>query len=216
LKQILEVEMYKAQRPVKSAEELKSILGEDFPSQVAKIIDHIDEHCRAWIERSPFVTIASCNRKGQMDVSPKGDPAGFVKVLDERTLAIPDRIGNHRGDTFLNVLENPRVALMFVIPKRREVVRVAGSAEVVMDEDLLESMKVNGHVPDLALLVRVEEAFFHCGKSMIRSRMWQPDRWGSIEGLPTYAQALKDHGNLPDPIEDLEASMAYNESDRLY
>jgi PPOX class probable FMN-dependent enzyme len=210
------VDMYQAQRPVRSADELKKILGEDFPSQVAKVIDHIDVHCRAWIERSPFVTIASCNRKGQMDVSPKGDPAGFVKVLDEKTLAIPDRIGNHRGDTFMNVLENPPVALMFVIPQRREVVRVAGAAEVVMDSDLLYSMEVNGHVPDLALLVRVEEAFFHCGKSMIRSRMWQPDRWDSIEGLPTYAQALKDHGDLPDPIEDLEERMAYNESDRLY
>ena len=116
----------------------------------------------------------------------------------------------------MNVLENPRIALMFVVPVRKEVVRVSGSAQVVMDEDLLKSMEVNGHMPDLALLVRVEEAFFHCGKSMIRSRMWQPDMWGSIEGLPSYAQALKDHGNLPDPIDDLEDGMAYNESDRLY
>ena len=151
-----------------------------------------------------------------MDVSPKGDPAGFVKVLDDKTLAIPDRIGNHRGDTFMNVLENPRIALMCVVPVRKEVVRVAGSAQVVMDDDLLAMMEVNGHKPDLALLVRVEEAFFHCGKSMIRSRMWQPDMWGSIEGLPSYAQALKDHGDLPDPIDDLEDRMAYNETDRLY
>jgi len=85
-----------------------------------------------------------------------------------------------------------------------------------MDPDLLQSMQVNNHVPDLALLVRVEEAFFHCGKSMIRSRMWQPDRWESVAGLPTYAQALKDHGKLSDPIDDLEERMAYNESDRLY
>jgi len=208
--------MYEATKPVASVEQLKSILGPDFPSQVAKVIDRIDEHCRAWIERSPFVTIASCNSKGQMDVSPKGDPAGFVKVLDEKTLAIPDRIGNHRGDTFMNVLENPRIALMFVIPVRKEVVRVSGSAQVVIDDDLLTKMEVNGHEPDLALLVRVEEAFFHCGKSMIRSRMWQPDMWGSIEGLPSYAQALKDHGDLPDPINDLEDRMAYNETDRLY
>jgi PPOX class probable FMN-dependent enzyme len=208
--------MYEAKRPVQSVEHLKSILGPDFPSQVAKVIDHIDGNCRAWIERSPFVAIASCDSKGQMDVSPKGDPAGFVKVLDEKTLAIPDRIGNHRGDTFMNVLENPRIALMFVVPLRKEVVRVSGSAQVVMDEDLLTSMEVNGHKPDLALLVRVEEAFFHCGKSMIRSRMWQPELWGSIEGLPTYAQALKDHGDLPDPIGDLEDRMKYNETDRLY
>ena len=208
--------MYAAKKPVESVEKLKSILGPDFPSQVAKVIDHIDDHCKAWIERSPFVTIASCNSKGQMDVSPKGDPAGFVKVLDEKTLAVPDRIGNHRGDTFMNVLENPRIALMFVVPVRKEVVRVCGSAQVVMDEELLSMMVVNGHRPDLALLVRVEEAFFHCGKSMIRSRMWQPDMWPSIDGLPTYAQALKAHGDLPDPIDDLEDRMAYNETDRLY
>lgn len=208
--------MYSATKPVASVKQLKSILGPDFPSQVAKVIDHLDEHCRAWIERSTFVTIASCNLKGQMDVSPKGDPAGFVKVLDERTLAIPDRIGNHRGDTFMNVLENPNIALMFVVPIRKEVVRVSGKAQVVMDDDLLTTMEVNGHKPDLALLVRVEEAFFHCGKSMIRSRMWQPDLWGSIDGLPTYAQALKDHGDLADPIDDLENRMANNETDRLY
>jgi len=208
--------MYTAKKPVDSVEQLKSILGPDFPSQTAKVIDHIDEHCRAWIERAPFVTIASSDSKGQMDVSPKGDPAGFVKVLDEKTLAIPDRIGNHRGDTFMNVLENPRVGLMFVVPIRKEVVRVSGSAKVVMDDDLLTLMEVNGHKPDLALLVRVEEAFFHCGKSMIRSRMWQPDMWASIDGLPSYAEALKDHGELPDPIHDLEDRVAYNETDRLY
>ena len=208
--------MYAAEHPVTTAAEVKAILGPDFPSQVAKIIDHIDEHVAAWIAKSPFVTIASCNAAGQMDVSPKGDPPGFVKVLDPKTLAIPDRIGNHRGDTFTNVLENPRVGLMFVVPKRKEVVRVSGSAEIVFDSGLRDEMQVNGHRPDLVLLVRVEEAFFHCGKSMIRSRMWQPEMWGEIDGLPSYAQALKDHGQMPDPIEDLEERMARNETDRLY
>ena len=208
--------MYRAKQPVSSAKQLKEILGPDFPSQVSKVIDHIDDHCRAWIERSTFVTIASCNAVGQMDISPKGDPAGFVKVLDRKTIAVPDRIGNHRGDTFMNVLENPCVALMFVVPKRKEVIRVSGTAQVVRDTEIREKMEVNGHLPDLALMVRVEEAFFHCGKSMIRSRMWQPESWGSIEGLPTYAEALKDHGELPDPIDDLEERMSYNETDRLY
>lgn len=208
--------MYEIKNPIVSSEQLRSILGEDRPAQIAKVISRIDEHCRHWIERSPFVVVSSSNSQGQMDISPKGDPAGFVKVLDENTIAIPDRIGNARGDTFHNVLENPRVALMFVVPKRREVVRVSGSAQVVIDEDLLNSMEVNNHIPDLALLVRVEEAFFHCGKSMIRSRMWQPEHWGSVEGLPTYAQALKDHGNLPDHIDDLAKRTARNETDRLY
>lgn len=208
--------MYQPQKVLTSAQQVKDILGPDFPSQVNKVIDHVDENIRLWIERCPFVVIASCDGAGRMDVSPKGDPPGFVKVLDEKTIAVPDRIGNHRGDTFLNVLENPRVSLMFIVPIRKEVVRVGGSAQVVMDDDLLATMEVNGHRPDLALLVRVEEAFFHCGKSMIRSRMWQPDMWADIDGLPSYAQALKDHGELPDPVDDLEKLMAYNESDRLY
>ena len=208
--------MYQPRKIVTSAAELKTTLGPDFPSQVAKVIDHIDAHCRAWIERCPFVAIASCSASGAMDVSPKGDPAGFVKILDRKTLAIPDRIGNHRGDTFLNVLENPRVALMFVIPRRREVVRVSGSALVVKDDELLAGMVVNGHRPDLALLVRVDEAFFHCGKSMICSRMWQPDEWGSIDGLPSYGQALKDHAKLPEPMVEIEQRTVHNETNRLY
>ena len=208
--------MYQAQKPIKSVASMKEILGEDFPSQTAKIIDHIDPHCRKWIEKTPFITIATCDANGNMDVSPKGDPAGFVKVLDEKTLAIPDRIGNHRGDSFTNIIENPRIGIMFTIPMRKEVIRVNGAAEVIMDDDILDLMVVNTHRPDLAILVHVEEAFFHCGKSMIRSHMWQPEKWGSIDGLSTYAEALKDHGELPDPVDDLERRMAYNETDRLY
>lgn len=208
--------MYTAKNPIGSATELQELLHPMHPSQVNKAIDHIDDHCRAWIERTTFVTIASCNARGHMDVSPKGDPAGFVKVLDSKTLAVPDRIGNQRADTFLNVLENPRIGMMLVVPQRKEVVRINGSAQVVRDDELLDLTEVNGHRPNLVLLVRVEEAFFHCGKSMIRSRMWQPDHWGSIEGLPTYSQALKDHGEMDMPLDEIEARMAYNESDRLY
>lgn len=209
--------MYQPRMTVTSAAEVKAILGEDFASQTAKILDHIDAHCRAWIERCPFVVISSTSAAGAMDVSPKGDPPGFVKVLDRHTLAIPDRIGNHRGDTFMNVLENPNVGLLFVVPKRREVVRVAGTAQVVRDPELLDSMAAaNGRAPDLALLVRVREAFFHCGKSVIRSGLWEPERWAPVDGLPSYAQALKDHARLPHALPDIERNLASNETDRLY
>lgn len=208
--------MYKPTHPVNSAAEVKAILGEDYPSQTGKIIDHIDVHCQAWVERCPFIVIASVGGSGAMDTSPKGDPPGFVKVLDRHTLAIPDRIGNNRGDTFLNVLQNPNVGIIFIIPKRREVMRVSGIATIVRDPELLEGMAVNGKLPNLALLVRVREAFFHCGKSMIRSRMWDPEQWGSIDGLPTYAQALKDHANLPRTLSDLEAMVADNDDNWLY
>jgi PPOX class probable FMN-dependent enzyme len=209
--------MYQAKKPITSADDLKSRLDTMHPSQVNKIIDHIDDHISAWLERTTFVTIASCDAHGNMDVSPKGDPAGFIKVLDPKTLAIPDRIGNFRADTFLNVLENPRVGMLCVVPKRKEVVRINGAAQVVRDDELLDMTVINGHRPDFVLLLRVEEAFFHCGKSMIRSRMWQPDHWGSIDGLPTYSEALKDHGEMHDtPLEDIEERMAYNETGRLY
>lgn len=208
--------MYQAKKPVTSLEQITSRLDPLHPSQVNKIIGHIDNHCAAWIERTTFITLASCNSRGQMDVSPKGDPAGFIKVLDPKSLVIPDRIGNNRADTFANLLENDRIGMLLVVPRRKEVLRINGSAQVVMDDELLDMTTLNGHRPDFALLVRVEEAFFHCGKSMIRSAMWQPEKWGSIEGLPTYAQALKDHGEMEMPLEDIEARMAYNESDRLY
>lgn len=210
--------MYKVEKPVTTARHLESILDTAtmHPSQVNKIIDHVDDNCRAWIERTTFVSIASCDAQGRMDVSPKGDPAGFIKVLDPKTLAIPDRIGNKRGDTFHNILQNPAIALMLLVPKRKEVVRINGTAELAMDDAILDMTTVNGHRPNLALIVRVQEAFFHCGKSMIRSRMWQPEEWGSIEGLPTYAEALKEMGKMDSPLEDIEARMAYNETDRLY
>jgi PPOX class probable FMN-dependent enzyme len=208
--------LYQAQKPVTSAEALQGMLEPMHPSQVNKVVDHIDTHLSDWLARTTFVTIASCNAAGDMDVSPKGDPAGFIKVLDPKTLAIPDRIGNNRADTFLNVLQNPRVGMMCIVPKRKEVVRINGTAELVQDDALLDLTSVNGHRPTLVMLLRVREAFFHCGKAMIRSRMWQPEHWGSIEGMSTYAEALKDHGKMDMPLEDIEARMAYNETGRLY
>jgi len=208
--------MYQPKSVITTAAEVKALLGPAFETQVAKIIDHIDPHCRAWIERCPFIVVSSIDATGAMDVSPKGDPPGFVKVLDRNTLAIPDRLGNNRGDTFLNVLENPSVAIVFIVPKRREVVRVSGTAQIVTDEDLLDAMAVQGKRPDLALVVTVKEAFFHCGKSMIRSGLWEPERWGSIEGLPTYAQALKDHGKLAVEVPEIERRIVHSEVHRLY
>ena len=207
---------YTPEQVLTTADEVGAILGEQFDSQVNKVIDHIDEHCRAWIERSPFVVVSSASATGAMDVSPKGDPPGFVRVLDPKTLAVPERPGNHRGDTFLNVLENPHVGLMFIVPKRREVVRVSGTAVVVKDEPLLRSMAVGDKLPTLALLVRVQEAMFHCGKSMIRSHMWEPNLWGPVDGLPTYGRAVRDHAELERPLEEVESMMDANEKHRLY
>lgn len=208
--------MYQPKKPITTSEDVQRILGEKVENQEQKAIDHIDDICREWIERSPFVTIATVNRQGQIDVAPKGDPAGFVKILNEKTLAIPDRLGNNRGDTLHNVIDNPRVGLMFVIPMRNEVVRVSGAGQICQDDDILETMIVNNKKPDMALLVHVEEAMYHCGKSMIRSKMWKPDEWQSIDGLPSYAHAVKTHASMTEPLEDVEAMMKRNDEERLY
>jgi len=208
--------MYQPRMPITSADEVRAVLGTPFQNQLNKIIDHIDEHCAAWIARTPFIVISSISAHGAMDVSPKGDPPGFVRVLDPNTIAIPDRSGNHRGDTFFNILENPSVGIVFIIPKRREVVRVNGLATLARDPDILNQMAVNGKTPDLALIVHVQEVFFHCGKAMIRSGLWEPERWGPIDGLPTYAQALRDHARSVDTVEVIQARIDQSETERLY
>jgi len=114
------------------------------------------------------------------------------------------------------VLENPSIGIIFIVPKRKEVVRVSGVAEIGQDPDLLATMAVNGKVPTLALIVRVKEAFFHCGKSMMRSGMWEPEKWASIDGLPSYAQALKDHGKMSGDLADIQCVVDNNENNRMY
>ncbi len=151
-----------------------------------------------------------------MDISPKGDAPGFVRVLDDKTLAVPDRPGNRRADTFTNVLENPRVGLIFFVPGKSETLRVSGSAKIVRDADLRESMAARGKTPDFALAVEVEEAFFHCSKCIVRSSLWIPQAWPALDGLPSLAQTMVDAAALPMPVEALEEIIKQDESERLY
>src|SRR3954468_7874550 len=145
-------------------DELRAVLGHPAQRALDKQIAALDEHCRAIIARSPFVVMSSSDAQGRQDASPKGDAPGFVQILDDTTLAIPDRPGNRRADTFRNVLQNPRIGLLFVVPGRPETLRINGRALVARDAALLASMAVNGKTPLLALVVSVEEAFVHCAK----------------------------------------------------
>jgi hypothetical protein len=202
---------------VQSEAELRELMGDPVaPPVVEKTLARLDQHCYKFIHRSPFVLISSSDKNGRMDISPKGDAPGFVKILDERTLAVPDRPGNQRFDTFRNLFESPRVGLIFLIPGKRETLRIGGSAQVVRDQELLESMAVNGKSPSLALVVHVDEAFFHCSKCIIRSRLWQPDQWPSLEGLPTLAETMKDAASVPGPVDALERVIREDEETRLY
>jgi PPOX class probable FMN-dependent enzyme len=194
----------------------RELMGEPPPPCVAKTISIVDRHCRTFIDRSPFVLIASANARGQMDVSPKGDAPGFVRVLDDKTVAVPDRPGNRRADTFTNVLENPRVGLIFLVPGKSETLRVSGSAKIVRDTVLRESMAARGKTPDFVLAVDVDEAFFHCSKCIVRSNLWIPAAWPALDGLPSLAQTMVDAAALPMPVEALEEIIKQDEAERLY
>jgi PPOX class probable FMN-dependent enzyme len=201
---------------ISSQAELRAVIGPALPRSVKKEIARLDENCRALIAASPFVLIASGDATGRMDVSPKGDAPGFVQVLDDETLAIPDRPGNRRADTFENVLQNPGVGLLFLIPGKLETLRVNGRARVVRDPALRSRMAVQGKSPELVLAVTVEQAFIHCGKCMIRSRLWDKESWPGGEGLPTQAQCLVAHGKLEERVEDVQASIERSRATNLY
>jgi PPOX class probable FMN-dependent enzyme len=159
---------------IATVDELRALLGETHPINHAKSISVLDEHCTLFLSLSTFCTIATCSADGTMDVSPKGDPPGFALVVDDHTLAIPERPGNRRCDTFTNLLENPRIGLIFLVPGVDETLRVNGTAALTIDPTLLAQMVIQGHTPKLAILVHVEEAFLHCGKALKRGSVWNP------------------------------------------
>lgn len=201
---------------VETPEQLRDVLGFPADRVQRKVITGIDKHCSKFISLSPFLLIATADAKGNMDVSPKGDPPGFVQVLDEKTLAIPDRPGNKRADGFINILENPRIGLFFLVPGYRETLRVAGSAQIVRDSALQESMAIKGKAPDLVLIVNVEEAFFHCAKCVIRSGLWQPDQWPDISEMPGYGQITVDHTKWHESPEEVELQLKESYATKLY
>ncbi len=179
--------------PVTSLDELRTLMGE--PSELAKKkqIDRLDEHCRDYIAHAPFVLIGTASAAGHCDVSPKGDAPGFVHVLDERHLVIPDRPGNKRFDSIRNILENPHIGLIFLVPRYEETLRINGRATVTRDPELLRRFDVGGKVPKLAIGVEVEEVFMHCAKAFKRSWLWQPERWPDISDMKPAACMLFDH-----------------------
>ena len=156
--------MYPFKKIVTEEASLQKLLGKPHSQVVDKTINKLDKHCKVFIARSPFLLVASADDQGNFDISPKGDPEGFVEILNENTLVIPERPGNRRADTFKNVLKNPMVGLIFFIPGKKESLRISGKATIIQDEDILETMSVQGKAPKIGLAVDVSEAFFHCAK----------------------------------------------------
>lgn len=194
-------------QPITTREQLREVIAEPSELAVRKQISVIDEHCRAFIERAPFLFLATSDAQGKCDVSPKGDAPGFVQIVDENTIVIPDRIGNNRLDSIENIIENPHAAAIFIIPGAEWTLRVNGRATIIRDEDILERSAVNGKRPALGIAIDVEEAFLHCPKCMVRSNLWNHEGWTHKDDL-SFAQIVRDQVKLGQvPVEVIEKAI---------
>ncbi|MFF7412521.1 pyridoxamine 5'-phosphate oxidase family protein [Streptomyces lydicus] len=200
---------------ISSAAELRELMGEPTPHAANKTRHRLHDFDRQWLARSPFCLIATSDARGRCDVSPKGDPAGFTHVLDDTTLVVPDRPGNKRLDGFLNVLANPHVGLNYVIPGRGDTLRINGRARLLRDAPFFDALVVRGNRPRLALLVEVEEVFYHCSKAFLRSRMWQPETW-QPDALPSRARIVNGIEDPSRSLAELEEHYGPQYGERLY
>lgn len=175
---------------VKSQEDLRTHFGQVSPLAEKKVLDHLDKFCRDFIALSPFLVIASSDGAGGSDASPRGDAPGFVAVVDNKTLLIPDRRGNNRVDTFGNILASPGVGLIFLVPGINETLRINGRAEISQDPELLTPLAVQNVVPVIGLKVHVEQTYFHCGKALMRSKLWNPAAQVERNSFPTLGRII--------------------------
>jgi PPOX class probable FMN-dependent enzyme len=178
-------------RKIDSEQELRAIIGEPAAIVQAKLADRLNELTIQFVERSPFVCVATASADGGLDVSPRGDPAGFVRVLDERTLLLPERPGNRLADTLVNLLSDPRIALLFLIPGVGDTFRVNGTAVITDDQELLAASVHEGKVPKLGIVVSVLECYTQCAKALIRSDLWNPSNHIERSQLPAHGEILK-------------------------
>ncbi|MGI5243697.1 pyridoxamine 5'-phosphate oxidase family protein [Dactylosporangium sp. CA-139066] len=188
---------------ITSVQELEALLGTPKPRAVSKERDRLCATDRDWLALSPFVLVGTSDAEGNCDVSPKGDPPGFTYVIDERTIALPERPGNRRADGFHNILANPHVGLIFMIPGRRETLRINGRARLLTGAPWFDELVVEGHRPVLALVVDIDTIFFHCQKAFMRSQLWKPETW-TPDRLPTHARLVKSVQDTPETVEQLE------------
>lgn len=207
-----------ARRTITDEVELRAVIGAPTELVVGKIADRLNRLTRQFVERSPFVCIATGRPDGGLDVSPRGDPAGFVRILDERTLLLPERPGNRIADTLTNLLEDPRIALLFLIPGVGDSFRINGRASIVDDAELLAESAVEGKTPKLGILVEVEQAYTQCSKALIRSELWNPERHIDRSELPSSGEILRavSDPELDAELYDRERAERYARREGLY
>lgn len=185
-------------RTVESSGALREIMGPTMDIAIHKSRPKLDEHCKEFIRRSPFLCIGTSNSQGKADVSPRGDPEGFVQVIDDNHLFIPDRPGNNRLDTMTNITENPNVGLLFFIPGFNDTLRVNGKARIVQDDGLAEKAKIRGKAPKVGIMIEVNEAFLHCAKAFTRSSLWDPAKYQKRSDMPSLAHMILEQVAPPD------------------
>lgn len=195
---------------IETREQLRALYGEPTPRAVRKQLAALDGHMRDFIATSPFVLIGSQDEAGRADVTPKGDLPGFVAVLDDTTIAVPDRPGNNRLDTLQNVLGNPAVGLLFLVPGKDETLRLNGTARLTADPDLCARLGVNGKPARSVMVVAISEVFMHCAKAFIRSGLWKPGAWPDISRMPSLGQVLRDQIAASESADQIDASLAEN------
>ena len=198
---------------INSLAELRQIYAQPSELALKKELDHIDKHSRDFISRAPFVLLASADAAGWPDVSPRGDAPGFVSVVDEKRLHLPDRPGNNRLDSFQNLVANPKIALLFVVPGRLETLRVNGTARLLREPELLARHAVAGKPARAIVEITASNVYFQCGKALVRSALWQAEKWPSLEGLASFAQALSEQiKGLDRAVSQARLEKAYRET----
>lgn len=201
---------------IDNAQQLREHYGKPSELAVACMFDEMDRFHRQFISLSPLLCIATADAEGQPFVSPKGDAPGFVEVLDSRTLIIPDRIGNNKVESLSNLVANPKLGLIFFVPGIRETLRVRGQAQLVRDTATLERFKVGRALPKSGILVEVTTVYFHCGKAMVRSKLWDATQHAPAEAMPSFGRIVKHQQKLEQSAGEMEAHMEDAYSSRLY
>jgi PPOX class probable FMN-dependent enzyme len=201
---------------ITSVAELEAVVGPPMKAAAEKVRPSLDAIDRLWLDHSPLCLIGTSDADGNLDVSPKGDPAGHLAhVIDDQTLAIPERPGNRRVDGYRNILANPHVGLIFLVPGRGDTLRVNGRARLLRDARYFDEMMVKGHRPILALEVSIDEVFYHCAKAFMRSKLWQPETWDH-EAIPSTARIAKALTRKDTPLEELEEYYGPKYAEKLY
>jgi PPOX class probable FMN-dependent enzyme len=205
------------QNVVKTEDELRDLLGHPSVLVQNKSIDYLDNHCTNFISKSSMIFISTSNRDGKCDVSPRGDEAGFVSVIDKHHLVVPERPGNRRMDSMLNILDNPSAGIIFIIPGLKETLRVNGAACITRDPELLSRLTTQGKTPHLAIGLRVEECFIHCAKAFMRSNFWNQHYWIDELDKPNISEVLSDHVRMKEfSSQEIAQVLKESYSKRLY